>query len=89
MNPESTPEIFVLLRHFYGVTSTAAVMLACMEDAATVAEKLGLHDVAETIRLAFVDDCLNSLDELRKLEKLKKDLQNFMLERGFPIKGFA
>ena len=44
MNPESLPEIFVLLRHFYGVASTAAVMMACMEDAATVAEALGLHN---------------------------------------------
>ena len=85
MNPESSPEIFVLLRHFYGVASTAAVMLACMDDAATAAEALGLHDVADTVRLAFVDDCLNSLDEVGKLTKLKK----FMLERGFPIKGFA
>ena len=55
----------------------------------TAAEALGLHDVAETIRLAFVDDCLNSLDEIEKLTKLKEDLKKFMLERGFPIKGFA
>ena len=88
MNPESSPEIFVLLRHFYGVASTAAVMLACMDDAATAAEALGQQDVADTIRLAFVDDCLNSLDEVGKLTKLKDNLKKFMLERGFSIKGF-
>ena len=39
--------------------------------------------------MAFVDDCLNSLDLLSALEKLKEDLNNFMASRGFPIKGFA
>ena len=63
MNPNSPPEIFVLLQHFYGVSSTAAVMLACMDDAAAAATALGMDDVAETIKLAFVDDCLNSLDQ--------------------------
>ena len=52
-------------------------------------EALGLHDVADTIRFAFVDDCLNSLDEEEKMIKLKNNLKKFMLERGFPIKGFA
>ena len=89
MNPESTPQIFVLVRHFYGVASTAAIMLACMEDAAAVALSLGMPDVAATIKLAFVDDCLSSLDLLSDLEDLKKDLDQFMTSRGFPVKGYA
>ena len=64
-------------------------MLACMNDAAAAARELGMHDVADTIDLAFVDDCLNSLDMEEKLIKLKKDLNDFMLSKGFPIKGFA
>ena len=47
MNPESLPEIFVLLRHFYGVARTAAVMMACMEDAAAVAEAHAMFVMAE------------------------------------------
>ena len=89
MNPESIAEVFVLVRHFYGVASTAAIMQACMNDAAAVARKIGMHDVATTIELAFVDDCLNSLDEEKKLLKLKADLNEFMTSKGFPIKGFA
>jgi hypothetical protein len=42
MDPNSRAKIFVLVRHFYGVASTAAIMLACMEDAATVAMDLGM-----------------------------------------------
>ena len=89
MNPNSAQRIFVLVRHFYGVASTAAIMLACMEDAATAATALGMPDVADTIRLAFVDDCLNSQDLEGDIEKLKSDLEQFMTARGFPIKGFA
>ena len=87
MNPDSPPEIFVLVRHFYGVASTAAIMMACIEDAAGAS--LGMDDVANTIKLAFVDDCLNSLDQAEDIEKLQLELAKFMSERGFPIKGFA
>ena len=89
MNPESAPQIFVLVRHFYGSASTAAIMLACMDDAAAVALSLGMPDVAATIKLAFVDDCLNSLDLLSELEKLKNDLDDFMTSQGFPVKGYT
>ena len=89
MNPESVPQFFVLVRHFYGVASTAAIVLAGMDDAAAVALSLGMPDVAATIKLAFVDDCLNSLDLLSDLEELKKDLDEFMTSRGFPVKGYA
>ena len=89
MDPESEAQIFVLVRHIYGVASTAAIMLACMDDAAAVALALGMDDVATTIKLAFVDDCLNSLDLEEEIKALKTDLNNFMVSRGFPIKGFA
>ena len=89
MNPESEAKIFVLVRHFYGVASTAAIMLACMDDAATVARDLGMQDVADTIKLAFVDDCLNSLDLEEEIKTLKEKFNEFMISRGFPIKGFA
>ena len=89
MNPESAPQIFVLVRHFYRIASTAAIMLACMDDAAAVALSLGMPDVAATIKLAFVDDFLNSLDLLSELEKLKNDLDDFMTSQGFPVKGYA
>ena len=89
MNPESAPQIFVVVRHFYGIASTAAIMLACMDDAAAVALSLGMPDVAATIKLAFVDDCLNSLDLLSKLKKLKEDLDDFMTSRVFSVKVYA
>ena len=89
MDPESEAQIFVLVRHFYGVASTAAIMLACMDDAAAVALALAMDDVATTIKLAFVDDCLNSLDLEEEIKALKTDLNNYMVSRGFPIKGFA
>jgi hypothetical protein len=89
MDPESRANKFILVRHFYGVASTAAIMLACMEDAATVALDLGMADVADTIKLAFVDDCLKSLDLEEEIKALKINLNKFMVSRGFPIKGFA
>ena len=46
-------------------------MLACMDDAAAAATALGMDDVAETIKLAFVDDCLNSLDQEKEIVKQK------------------
>ena len=79
----------MLVRHFYGVASTAAIMMACMDNAAAVAASHGMDDVANTIKLAFVDDCLNSLDQEKEIKKLKLELAKFMTERGFPIKGFA
>ena len=82
-------KICVLVRHFYGVASTAAIMLACMEDAASVAMDLGMPDVADTIKLAFVDDLLNSLDLEEDIKALKHNLNHFMTSKGFPIKGFA
>ena len=85
MDPDFMPQIFVLVCHFYGIASTAAIMLACMDDVAAVALALGMPDVAATIKLAFVDDCLNSLDLLTERKKLKEDLNNFMASRGFPI----
>ena len=81
MDPDSMPQIFVLVRHFYGIASTAAIMLACKEDAAAVALALGMLDVAATIKLAFVDDCLNSLDLLSALKKLKEPQQLHGIKR--------
>ena len=60
-----------------------------MEDAATKATALGLHDVAHAIRKAFVDDVSTSLDDMEKLKQLKTDLGNFLQSRSLPIKGFA
>ena len=74
MSSSADPEAFALVRHFYGIGSTAALMKAVMEDAATKATALGLHDVAHAIRKAFVDDVSTSLDDMKQLKKLKEDL---------------
>jgi hypothetical protein len=85
MDPESKAQIFVLVCHFYGVASSATIMLACMDDAAAVALALGMEDVATTIKLAFIDDCLNSLDLEEEIKALKTNLNKFMVSKGFPI----
>ena len=73
------PEKFALVRHFYGISSTAGLIKAVMNDAAQAADALGLHDVADAIRAAFLDDVSTSLDDLR----------NFLHSRRLPIIGFA
>jgi hypothetical protein len=89
MSPSADPEVFALVRHFYGISSTAALMKAVMEDAAARETALGLHDVAFAIRKAFVDDVSKSLDDMEQLRILKKQLGSFLLSHSLPVKGFA
>ena len=89
MNADSPAVVFILLRHFYGVSSTAAVLKAVMEDAGDNAENIGLPDVAAMIRAGFVDDLSFSGDKLEDIKKLKSDLKQYMDNKGLPLKGFA
>ena len=89
MSSSADPEAFALVSHLYGISSTAALMKAVMEDAATKATALGLHDVAFAIRKAFVDDVSTSLDDMEQLKKLKEQLGKFLLSHSLPVKGFA
>jgi hypothetical protein len=89
MSPSADPEVFALVRHFYGISSTAALMKAVMEDVANKAEALGLDDVAFAIRKAFVDDVSTSLDDMEDVRTLKKQLGDFLLKHSLPVKGFA
>ena len=82
-------ETFALVRHFYGISSTAGLMKAVMQDDAQAADALGLHDVTDAIRAAFVDDVSTSLDDVWKLQQLKTDLMDFFHARSRPIKEFA
>ena len=49
MNPEEKPQVFVLCRHFYGVASSPALLLVCMNNVALEADKLGMVNVGNTI----------------------------------------
>ena len=49
MSVSEKARIFLLNCHFYGVASIAGLMKAVMQDAAEVAEKMGLHEVAKAI----------------------------------------
>ena len=71
MSTSSEPELFALVKHFYSISSTAALMKAVMEDVASKAEAQGLHDVAFATRKAFVDDVSTSLDNMEDIRTLK------------------
>ena len=89
MNPNEKPQIYVLCRHFYGVASSAALLLVAMKDVANEADRQGLVNVGKTIRAGFVDDLSNSMDSNEEIHKLKENLQELLSSRGLPLKGFA
>jgi hypothetical protein len=89
MDPNEEPSTYVLVRHFYGVASAAALLKATMDNAAQVAEQQGLMDVAETIKSGYVDDLSNSLDTLEAIKQLQQDLKKFLTAKSLPLKGYA
>ena len=73
MDPEEDPQHFVLLRHFYGVKSSAGLLKEVMKHAASATSKEKLSRVAELIRIAFADDLNGSIDSKKEIKERRDD----------------
>ena len=69
MNPRESPKVFSLVRHSYGIKSSAALLKEVMDHAATTALEENLSLVAEMIQNTFVDDLIGSYDSENEVEK--------------------
>lgn len=88
MDPNDEPEIYVITRLTFGVSSSSQLLERAME---LVAEdnknKKDLYRFITTTR--YVDDCMSSFETKEEVQQLKDDIQKILPQYGMVAKGFA
>ena len=88
MDPAQEPEIYVITRLTFGVSSSSQLLERAMELLAEDnKQNEKLYRFITTTR--YVDDCMSSFESEEEVEELTQDMKTILPEYGLEPKGFA
>ena len=88
MDPNQEPEIYVITRLTFGISSSSQLLERAMQ---LLAEDNKHNEKLYRFitKTRYVDDCMSSYDSEEVVEKLIHDVKTILPEYGLEPKGFA